>query len=427
MQRRLFLKSSGLTFFTAASGLAPSFMSLAAQAAGASNSNKTLVVVFQRFGMDGLMAVTPYADPHLAKLRPDLMLSPPGSGKDNARIDLDGQYGLHPSLAPLEPLFREGSLAIVQAAGSPHNTRSHSEAQLWWESGAPGDRRVSDGWLNRAIGLAPFSDATLQAVSVTSERPRVFYGQQRVASVRDLEGLTLALPNTSGDNSQTTLKELKALYKSHDNEALRRAGLSSLEVSHLVKQVNASSGDTKSATDYPQGSEFGHSLHQIAQLIKGDMGLQIAFAESRSTPDGKGSWDSHSNEAALDGPLASIARDFSHSVAAFWNDLGKKREDVILVTMTDFGRNVVQNEAVGSDHGRATATLVLGGSVKGGHVYGTLPERFDRDALEDQMDLPVTTDFRSIMSTLTQHQLGIRDHQRVFPGWHGDVMPIVRA
>lgn len=422
MQRRLFLKSSGLAMFAAGSGVLPGFVQAAASAVSSSHGTKTLVVIFQRFGMDGLMAVTPYADQHLARLRPDLMLSPPGSGKDNARIDLDGKFGLHPSMAPLAPLFQDGELAIIHGSGSPHNTRSHTEAQLWWESGAPGDRSVDDGWLNRALAQVPSSDLPLQAVALGNERPRALYGELPVSTIANLEGLSLALPNAS--HATQVSQQLRKLYSQHGNEILKRAGLNGLEIAQLVRHAGASE---QSNIAYPQGSAFGNSLREIARLIKADMGLQLAFAESQSTPDGRGSWDSHSDQASLSGPMAAVAGDFAHSIAAFWKDLGERREDVVLVTMTDFGRNVVQNAGVGTDHGRATATFVLGGNILGGHVYGELPERFDRDALEDQMDLPVTTDFRSIMSALTESQLGIKDHQRVFPGWRGNTFPIVRA
>jgi uncharacterized protein (DUF1501 family) len=420
MKRRMILKSGGLAMFAVSAGALPMFLGRAAQAApeaAAFQRRKVLVTIFQRFGMDGLMAATPYADERLAKLRPSLMLPKPGSGSAHARLDLDGQFGLHPAFAPMLPMFRDGSLAIVHAVGSPHNTRSHSEAQLWWESGTPGDRRTTSGWLNRALGAAQESEnLPLRAVSTTGERPRILYGDQATASISDLGNIALTLDAAP----QGILASLRSLYQKADNPELRTAGANSFEFARILEEAQAGRRST-----YPTQSALGESLREIAHLIKANVGLQVAFAESRfAGPNDKGSWDTHSNEAAVDGPFPIMANDLSKSLAAFWEDLGELRDDVMVVTLTDFGRNVVENAGIGTDHGRATAMFVLGHSVLGGRVHGSLPERFERDALEDQIDLPVTTDFRAVISTLTASQLGVQDDTSVFPNWDGNRLPI---
>ncbi len=424
MQRRMVLKSGGLALFAASTGAIPPFLSRAARAAepGAFGRQKVLVTIFQRFGMDGLMAVAPFRDERLAKLRPSLMLPLPGSGEAHARVDLDGQHGLHPGFAPLLPLFRDGSLAIVQAAGSPHNTRSHTEAQLWWESGTPGNRATSDGWLNRAVAAANVrADVPLRAVSATKERPRIFYGEQATASIEEADALTLTFGADLGRGS--AVDALRAMYRNADHTLLRPAGTSSFELARILDEAK----DGRAAA-YPAGSKFGGSLADIAHLIKANVGLQVAFAESRTAgPNDAGTWDTHSNQAAMDGPFPLMADDFSRSLAAFWEDLGELRDDVVVVTLTDFGRNVVENAGIGTDHGRATAMFALGASIAGGRVYGALPERFERDALEDGMDLPVTTDFRSVVSSLTAIQLKVADDARVFPGWSGERMAITKV
>src|SRR5690554_3970089 len=247
MKRRMILKSGGMALFAASTGAMPLFLTRTAHAAPeAGTRQKVLVTIFQRFGMDGLMAVTPYADERLAKLRPSLMLPRPGSGEPHARIDLDGVHGLHPAFAPLEPMFRDGSLAIVHAAGSPHNTRSHSEAQLWWESGTPGNRRTADGWLNRAIGAAPGpEEGHLRAVSMTKERPRIFYGPQATACVDDIDALTL----TWGADTRhdTALDSLRALYRQADNELLRTAGANGIELARILGEA-----ESRPAVAYPE-------------------------------------------------------------------------------------------------------------------------------------------------------------------------------
>lgn len=422
--RRALLQTGGMVAF-AAGVAAPAFFSRAAQAATGS-SKKVLIVVYQRFGMDGLIAVTPYADESLARLRPGLMLPAPGSGKENALLDLGGGYGLNPYLAALAPLYKEGSLAFIQAAGSPDNTRSHLDAAQWWESGTPGNKATADGWLNRAVSVTGADAArVLRAVAMTAEQPRALYGAQPVVAITDLSQLQFGVDQSQA-HADSTLRTMQAAYAKSSNATLRQAGQQSFEVARVLAASKASGNSS-----YPQNSPFANSLRDIATLIKADVGLQVAFAESRNGTDGKGSWDTHAY--ALDPTyqfgFAPIAEDFSKSVAAFWNDLGNRRDDVVLVTHTDFGRNVVQNDKQGCDHGRATTMFVMGTHIKGGQIYGQLPERFEREALEDQMDLPVTTDYRAVLAELAGAQLGIASAHdaQVFPGWSGARYSLLRS
>lgn len=421
--RRALLQTGGMVAF-AAGVAAPAFLSRAAQAASVGNGKKVLVVVYQRFGMDGLIAVTPYANESLRKLRPDLMLPAPGSGKENALVDLGEGYGLNPWLGALAPLYSEGSLAFVQAAGSPDTTRSHLDAAQWWESGTPGVKATPDGWLNRAVGVAgPDSSRALRMVSMTAEQPRATYGVQPAVSIADLGQLEFGVTQAQA-HADAAMRAMQKMYAKSGDAQLRQAAAQSFEVARVL-----ASRKSASKTQYPDTS-FGKGMRDIATLIKADVGLQVAFAESRNGTGEKGSWDTHSLalDASYQFGFPAIAEDFSKSVAAFWRDLGERRADVVLVTHTDFGRNVVQNADKGCDHGRATTMLVLGGNVKGGQVHGRIPERFEREILEDQMDLPVTTDYRAVLSDLAGAQLGIaaaRDAE-VFPGWSGQRFGITR-
>jgi uncharacterized protein (DUF1501 family) len=422
--RRALLQTGGMVAF--ASGVvAPMFLSRAAKAATARDSRKVLVVVYQRFGMDGLLAVTPYADESLRKLRPDLMLPAPDSRQENSLVELGNGFGLNPWLAALAPLYREGSLAFIQAAGSPDATRSHLDAAQWWESGTPGVRATPDGWLNRAVHAAGDDPSrALRMVSMTAEQPRAVYGTQPVVAITDLGQLESSLAQAQAHADAAT-RAVQKMYANSADPQLRQAAHQSVQISRAL-----TSRKQTTKAEYPHTS-FGKSLRDIATLITADVGLQVAFAESRHGTDEKGSWDTHTQ--ALDTRnrfgFPAIAQDFSQSVAAFWQDLGKRREDVVLVTHTDFGRNVVQNADRGCDHGRATTMLVLGGNVDGGRVHGRLPEHFEREALEDQIDLPVTTDYRSVLASLAGAQLGIATSQdaRVFPGWNGARCPITRS
>ena len=414
-RRRALLKSGGVALFAAASGALPLFLPRAS--AAPARRQKTIVTIFQRFGMDGLLAVAPYADQGLARLRPNLMLSHPGSGKADARLELGDGFGLHPAFKAFKPFYDEGRLAIVHGVGSPDNTRSHTEAQRWWESGAPGDPRCRDGWLNRALAGVDDSQSLLPAVALTQQRPHIFYGARPVTTAADIGTLTI------GADSGQYWQQLRELYRSSDHPGLREAAGNGLELSAILARQPAATAA------YPEGSQLAASLRDIARLIKADVGLQLAFADSRDSPNGKGTWDTHSNAAtvAADGPFPQMAGDLADSLAAFMADLGPRQDDVIVVTLTDFGRNVVENEGLGTDHGRATAMFVLGGSVRGGQVYGSLPERFERDGLEDGMDLPVTTDFRSVLTPLLQQHLGLDRTGVVFPDWQGPSLPILRG
>lgn len=421
--RRALLQTGGMMAF-AAGVAAPMFFSRAAHAASG-GGKKVLVVVYQRYGMDGLLAVTPYADESLARLRPDLMLPAPGSGKDNALLDLGGGHGLNPSLAALAPLYREGSLAFIQAVGSPDNTRSHLDAAQFWESGTPGDKATADGWLNRAVTAAGADAARkLRVVSMTSEQPRALYGLQPAVAITDLRQLEFGRTSARA-RTDATLHALRQMYSDSGNAKLRDAAEQSFAVSRAL------AGGRDGSVGYPDNSPFASSLRDIATLIKADVGLQVAFAESKTGTDGRGSWDTHwyALDPAYQYGFPAIAEDFSRSVAAFWADLGNRRDDVVLVTHTDFGRNVVQNDKQGCDHGRATTMMVLGGNIQGGQMHGRLPERFERDALEDHMDLPVTTDYRAVLAELAGLQLDIRPEQdgQVFPGWSGSRLNLARS
>jgi uncharacterized protein (DUF1501 family) len=220
------------------------------------------------------------------------------------------------------------------------------------------------------------------------------------------------------------VSELAELYRAHDHALLRGAAEHSFGLARALAEARAS-GVAATGAGYPEGSAVGRSLREIAHLIQLDVGLRVVFAESRTSPDESGTWDTRANAAPLDGPFPAMASDLAASLAAFWRDLGSACDDVALVILTDFGRHVVENARLGTDHGRATAMFLLGTAVRGSAVYGSLPKRLDRDALEDGMDLRVTTDFRAVLSTLTAAQLGVRDDARVLPGSAGEPLRLL--
>ncbi|MEL6444441.1 MAG: DUF1501 domain-containing protein [Bacteroidota bacterium] len=421
IDRRAFLKSSGLALLASGLGGCPLFLGRTAQAStgpGLFQRRKTLVCLFQRGAMDGLAAVQPLVDPHLQRVRPALTLSAARNAETRLR-DLDGTYGLHPALEPLARFYEEQRLAIVHGVGSPVPTRSHFDAQDYMETGTPGVRGRS-GWLNRAVGLAGHEATPFQAVSLTPALPRSLFGPENALSIAKLEDFGLHV--RGADLAQTAGQSLEALYEQTtrnllgEEDALSQAGREGLDAARILQEADLSNYRSENGAEYPR-SKLGQSLRQIAQLIKLDVGLEVAFAE-------QGGWDTHVRQGGTNGSFARQARDLAESLAAFWTDLERHHDEVTVMTMTEFGRTVAQNGARGTDHGRASAMFVLGNGVAGGRVHGR-PLVLDPDALEDGRDLPVTTDFRAVFAGVAGPTLGVADDRTLFPDWTGERMRLV--
>lgn len=417
--RRVFLKGSALALVTAGLGGVPTFIAKAAQSRklwSPYKRHKIMVCIFQRGAMDGLMAVTPFNDTYLQKARPSLFMSAAkASGK--SLIDLDGRFGLHPLMSSFEPLFKEGRLAIVHGVGSPNTTRSHFDAQDYMESGTPFNKGTDSGWLNRAVGLLGHDGATpFQAVSLTSSLPRSFYGDNAAVAISNLEDFSIQLRgNNIGAN--TAAKSFEELYDKTSSSLLNKTGKESFEAMKILKSADVKNYKPANGATYPV-SPLGNSLKQIAQLIKMDVGTEIAFAEC-------GGWDTHYNQGTENGTFARNVADLSNSITAFWTDLGQLQDDVEVMTMTEFGRTVHQNGSNGTDHGRGSCMFVLGNSINGGKVHGKVPE-LSIENLEDRRDLPVTTDFRAVFDEVATAHLKIKDDGKLFPDWKGNGIGVMK-
>ncbi len=412
IDRRAFLKSGGLALLAFGVGGSPAFLQRAAAATARPAPfmrRKVLVHVFLRGAMDGLMAVSPFGDPHLAAARPRLHMTAARAAGDDALVDLDGTFGLHPALAPLAPHYRAGDLAVVHGVGSPVATRSHFDAQDYMELGTPGRKGASAGWLNRATGLLGHEATPFRAVALTPAKPLALHGDAATLAVADLRDLRVR------GASEAETDGLAALYADAPG-ALRDAGRASFEAARLLEHVRT---DTRYRTapdaDYPR-APLGRSLRQIALLVKAGVGLEIAFAEMSG-------WDTHVRQGTTTGSFARRARTLAQALDAFWRDLGPHRDDVVVMTATEFGRTVAENGSQGTDHGRASCCLVLGTAVAGGRVHGAVPT-LAPDALADGRDLPVTTDFRAVFAEVAAQHLGLTDAAALFPGWTGAPLPL---
>ncbi|MFQ3639217.1 MAG: DUF1501 domain-containing protein [Chloracidobacterium sp.] len=382
---------------------------VSAQEPHVTQPRKRLVVIFQRGAMDGLSAVMPLADEHYRQLRPLLAVAPPKAGDPSTALDLDGRFGLNPHLAPLLPLFQAGTLAVIHGVGSPDGTRSHFDAQDYMESATPGRKGTPDGWLNRYLQAAPLHRASpFRAVSFTQLTPRTLQGKANVIALADIQAFKLQ----AGSATKHVTTGFEEMYAQAAADALRGTGQESLEAVKFLKRANPGRFQPEHGATYPS-SPLGNALRQTAQLIKANVGLEIAFADC-------GGWDTHANQGAPGqsfGQLNRLFRDFAGAIAAFVQDLGPERmRDTLVLTMTEFGRTVRQNGAGGTDHGRASCMFAVGGSVRGGRVYGDVPKLAPAN-LADGRDLPVTTDFRTVLAETITHHLGLAQSGSVLPGY----------
>ena len=398
--RRVFLKSSGLALVSF--GLAPRVLLRSALAAENAARKKTLVVVFQRGAVDGLNTVIPYGEEAYRRLRPTIAVPAPRGGGRDAALDLDGHFGLHPALEPLLPLWRERSLAVVHAVGSPDGTRSHFDAQDFMESGTPGVKSTEDGWMNRHLVAHPDPKATpFRGLAMTATLPRSLAGRAPAVALTDIRRFGLRQPPAKGGG-------FEEMYADAVKDVLHGTGRETFEAIDFLEKTDAARYTPAPGAVYPRG-RYGESLRQVAQLLKADAGVEVAFTEI-------GGWDHHAAEGGVRGQLAIRLREFGQALAAFHRDMGDRMRDVAVVSLTEFGRTVRENGNRGTDHGHASVSLVIGGDVRGGRVYGRWPG-LSGSALFEGRDLAVTTDFRDLLAELLARHLGARDLAAVFPGY----------
>jgi uncharacterized protein (DUF1501 family) len=405
VSRRVFLKNGAFAFVSL--GFAPSFLARTAFAAGASGRPKQLIAIFQRGAVDGLNVVVPFGEPEYYRARPSIAIGRPGA-EENSAIDLDGFFGLHPRLLPLKPLWDARQLAIVHACGSPDSTRSHFDAQDYMESATPGVKSTSDGWLNRYLQArrAPADDPAtpFRAVALTTQLPRMLQGTAPALAMSQVERFGIH----GGAASATAGESFEAAYAAAADQVLHGTGREAFSAIRMLKAADPSKYQPASGADYPR-SPFGQALRQIAQLTKANVGLEVAFADV-------GGWDTHANQGAAQGQLATRLDDFARAIAALVADLGDRMEDTVVLTMSEFGRAVHQNGSGGTDHGHGNAMMVIGGGVRGGHVYGKWPG-LAIDRRYDGRDLAVTTDFRDVFGEIVTRHMGVADARPVFPGY----------
>ena len=407
MERRAFVKSGALALVTM--GLSPSFLRRTAFGMDLLNApkGKVLICLFQRGAADALNIVVPHGERAYYAMRPSIAIPQPSRNVANGAIDLDGFFGLHPALAPLKPLYDRGLLAPVHAVGSPSTTRSHFDAQDYMETGTPDIKGTTDGWLNRYLAVKGTCDecnlakTPFRAVSLTPQTPRILEGPSATVAMNSLDEFSVRATGNSAER-------LEALYRTGSADLVHGTGAEMFDAVKMLRSANPQKYLPRNGAEYPR-SQFGQRLLQIAQLIKANVGLEIAFADV-------GGWDTHVNQGSSTGQLAQRLDDFSRSIAALVADLGDRMDDVVIMTMSEFGRMARENGNRGTDHGHAGALFVIGGHVKGGKVHGKWPG-LEQEQLYEGRDLALTTDFRSVFAEVVSDHLGARAVDRIFPGF----------
>jgi uncharacterized protein (DUF1501 family) len=405
MNRRFFLHKGALAI--AGTAAIPSFLVRSVMAETEAIRGRRLVVIFQRGAADGLNMVVPYREKNYYSMRPSIAIP------QTDVLDLDGFFGLHPSLAALQPLYRQGQLAIVHAAGSPDSTRSHFDAQDYMESGTPGVKSTQDGWLNRALQAEDLrhrcagtceQHTAFRALALGADVPRTLAGKIPAIALNNVNGFTIA---GKGPTPSPAASAFEAMYADTGDKLLRPAGDETFDAVKMLRAANPAQYTPAAGVNYP-GSDFGNSMKQIAQLLKANLGVEAAFTDVSG-------WDTHQNQGGVNGQLANRLSDFAAGISAFWRDMGDEAGNITLVTMSEFGRTARENGTGGTDHGHANAMFVLGGTVKGGKVYGRWPG-LDNDQLNEGRDLVLTTDYRQVLGEVVSQTLGASNLEIVFPG-----------
>lgn len=369
-------------------------MEIAANLSVDRDAKQTLVVIFLRGAADGLTLVAPVEDDSYHRYRPRLAVK-----KDEA-VSLDGMFGLHPNLRPLEAAWKEGDLAIVHAAGGESDSRSHFEAQDLMEHGGI----AAGGWLGRYLRAKGPSQSPLGAVALAPTLPDVLSGAPSAAAILSLDEFGYGKRGGAAFDQQ-----LQRLYDGESDD-LRHAATNTFEAIRRIESIDRHASADNGAA-YDEKDDFARGLRQVAQLIKADVGLDAASVDL-------GGWDSHFTQKTLIEPLMSR---LASGLAAFRQDLGSRLRSTTVVVMTEFGRTVQENSAFGTDHGRGSAMFVLGGGVQGGRMHGAwhgLQSLEKRGSSESYGDLPVLNNYRDILApVLLRHGLEAAQLGKVFPNF----------
>ncbi len=374
-----------------------------------------LVVIFQRGGMDGLNAVVPYAEgSNYYDRRPSIAIPEPGSA-NGAALDLDGKFGLHPALAALQEIYQEGDLGIIHATGSIDSSRSHFNAMNFMERGIPGNKIISTGWINRHLqSMDSSNNSPFRAIGMGSMVQASLQGSVSALALQSISDFHLSARSEQLPIFQRTLAQLYNAPK--PKTLLEHNAKITLKTLNYLQRLADTSYTPSGNAEYPN-TNYGHGLRQVAQLIKEDVGLEVACIDI-------GGWDTHSDQGGSNGRFSNSLAELGNGLGAFYTDLQEQMKRVTVVTMSEFGRRVTENASAGTDHGHGNVMFTLGGGIKGG-VYSRWPG-LASDAL-DRGDLAVTTDYRDVLSEILEKRLANNSLDEIFPAYKAEYLNFVKA
>ncbi|HWB14551.1 MAG TPA: DUF1501 domain-containing protein [Pirellulales bacterium] len=383
--RRAFLQTTaGLSFVSLAGGVSPLLARAAELSAGADRNEHVLVVVELAGGNDGLNTVVPFENSLYYKNRPTL-----GIAKDQV-VRLSDQLGLHPRMAALGELFRDGRVAVVQGVGYPEPDRSHFRSMEIWHTASTQKQPPTAGWLGRLLDTAPgANDTPFAGLSLTSSLPQALRADKvAVPVVAQLQSIALGTEGASPREAlvrklATSFRDPKGSGGAGPVDFMQRQAET---VYRAAERLKDAASRYRSSTDYPD-TPLGGQLRQAAEIINADLGVRVLFASQ----DG---YDTHAEQADTH---AELLGQLSEALSAFDRDLTelKKADRVVLLVFSEFGRRVDENASRGTDHGAASSVFVVGSPVKGG-LLGKYPSL---EQLGDG-DLIYNTDFRSVYAGL---------------------------
>lgn len=416
LSRRNFIKSTATAGVIGLSTqLFPSWMPRMAFAQGDRGTRDVLIVIFQRGGMDGLNAVVPFGEGAAYYDKRPTIAIPEPNGSDTAALDLDGFFGLHPALRPLKDIYDDGALTVIHAAGSPNPSRSHFDAMEYMERGIPGDKITGTGWITRHLTSAPWkNESPFRAVGMGAMIPAALRGTVSALALRSIADFHLQGREDQLASIQRTLAGLYTVQAPTDLLTAQAAGVFS--TIDLLQQLAATEYSAANGAEYPD-TEYGLGLKQIAQLIKADVGLEIACVDI-------GGWDTHDNQGGADGMMAELLYELGSGLAALYTDLQDQMGRITVVTMSEFGRTAVENASEGTDHGRASAMFVMGGGAMGG-VYADWKGL--QGAALDEGDLAVTTDYRDVLAEILIKRVQNEALDQIFPDYTPTMRGIIKS
>lgn len=405
LSRRQFMAATG---GAAIAVTAPAWLPRVALAQDYRGAQRDVIIsIYQRGASDGLSMVVPYQESNYYATRPTLAVPAPGSGQPGAAIDLDGFFGLHPSLAPLLPAYNDDRLLFIHASGSTDTSRSHFDAQRLMEVGNVYGPFVTTGWLGRHLySVAPtIPTALLRAVGIATGLQRTLVGGPKTLPIPDLDNFGLTGFASTVAARQAALTDLYNLV----GDPLRATAVTTIQTIDLLNTINFAGYQPAGGAVYPTGS-FGLALKSTAALVKAQVGVEAIAIDI-------GGWDTHENQGTTGGTLAGLLATLASGLGAFYTDMMTgTNPSFVLVCMSEFGRNLHENGSLGTDHGHGNVMIAMGNCISGGRVLTQWPGLAPGQLFQNR-DLHVTIDYRDVLWEILRRRLGSTDAGYVFPGY----------